>query len=153
MLLTQNTHLKISLFFTSLKVSSFALDILEELSEIRKSGLTFAIETPLPKWQNMINKNVEVEQVISIIKEAKKRGWRLAKFYFMVGLPKVDLDEEFEAIVSYLKEIADETRIAMNINIGTFITKAHTPFQWAEQLNSEVALNHLINLKKQFKRD
>jgi radical SAM family uncharacterized protein/radical SAM-linked protein len=145
---TEYSPKNISFSLPSLKVSSFALDILEQLSEVRKSGLTFAIETPLPKWQNMINKNVEVEQVITIIKEAKKRGWRLAKFYFMIGLPKVDLDEEFVAIVSYLKEIATATQIAMNINIGTFIPKAHTPFQWAEQLNSEVALNHLINLKK-----
>ena len=138
----------ISFSLPSLKVSSFSLDILEKLSAVRKSGLTFAIETPLARWQRAINKEVSLEQIISIIREAKKRGWRLAKFYFMVGLPFVDLNEEKQAIIEFLKTIYDATKIGMNINIGTFIPKPHTPFQWAAQMQPDVSKEHLIGIKK-----
>lgn len=138
----------ISFSLPSLKVSSFSLGILEQLSEVRKSGLTFAIETPLPRWQRAVNKEVPVEQVISIIREAKSRGWRLAKFYFMVGLPFIDRTEEEDAIVDFLQQIWDATRISMNINIGTYIPKPHTPFQWAPQMRPEVSKEHLMSIKR-----
>jgi radical SAM-linked protein len=138
----------ISFALPSLKVTSFSLDILEELSEVRKSGLTFAIETPLSAWQQTMNKPVPLEQVIEIAQQAKARGWRLAKFYFMVGLPFVDSEVENQAIVDYLGAIWDATRLNMNINIGTFIPKPHTPFQWAAQKRPEVAKEQLSSLKK-----
>ncbi len=138
----------ISFALPSLKVTSFSLDILEQLSEVRKSGLTFAIETPLSEWQQTMNKPVPLEQVIQIAQEAKARGWRLAKFYFMVGLPFVDSAVENQAIVDYLGAIWDATRLNMNINIGTFIPKPHTPFQWAAQKRPEEAKEQLHSLKK-----
>ncbi|NMA23509.1 MAG: DUF2344 domain-containing protein [Spirochaetales bacterium] len=138
----------ISFSLPSLKVTSFALDILDQLSEVRKSGLTFAIETPLADWQHSMNKPVPLEQVIAIAQEAKARGWRLAKFYFMVGLPFVDAEQENQAIVDYLGAIWDATRLKMNINIGTFIPKAHTPFQWAAQKHPEDAFMQLSSLKR-----
>lgn len=138
----------ISFSLPSLKVSSFSLDILEKISEVRKSGLTFAVETPILDNQRSMNKEVYVDQIITIIKEAKARGWKLAKFYFMIGLPFVDPEKEEENITSFLLQIRRETRINMNINIGTFIPKAHTPFQWVRQLGLEESAEHLRNIKK-----
>jgi radical SAM-linked protein len=138
----------VSFSLPSLKVSSFSLDILEQLSEVRKSGLTFAIETPLLQWQRAINKEVPVERVVAIADEAKRRGWKLAKFYFMVGLPFVDREIENQAIVDYLAKVYDATHINMNINIGTFIPKPHTPFQWATQLRPEESYAQLSTLKR-----
>jgi radical SAM-linked protein len=138
----------ISFALPSLKVSSFSLGILEQLSEVRKSGLTFAIETPLLKWQRAVNKEAPLEQVVEIIHEARKRGWRLAKFYFMVGLPFIDPEEEKVAIIDFLKKVHQDTHINMNINIGTFIPKPHTPFQWAPQMRPDVAGAHLMAIKR-----
>ncbi|PKL10493.1 MAG: B12-binding domain-containing radical SAM protein, partial [Spirochaetae bacterium HGW-Spirochaetae-8] len=138
----------ISFALPSLKVSSFSLGILEQLSEVRKSGLTFAIETPLLKWQRAVNKEAPLEQVVEIINEARKRGWRLAKFYFMVGLPFINPEEEKSAIIDFLRQVHQVTRINMNINIGTFIPKPHTPFQWAPQLHPDVARTHLMAIKR-----
>ncbi len=138
----------VSFSLPSLKVSTFNLSILESLNEVRKSGLTFAIETPLSQWQRSVNKEVSVESVIEIIQEAKKRGWKLAKFYFMVGLPGTDPAIEGPAIVDFLARVREQTRIGMNINIGTFIPKAHTPYQWAAQLNLETSYEHLLAIKR-----
>lgn len=138
----------ISFSLPSLKVSSFSLGILEQLSEVRKSSLTFAIETPMLEDQRSMNKEVPVEQIINIIQEAKTRGWRLAKFYFMVGLPFVDRCKEQENIVNFLSQIRNATKINMNINIGTFIPKVHTPFQWVKQMSMEESGEHLRSIKK-----
>ncbi|MBN2859767.1 MAG: DUF2344 domain-containing protein [Sphaerochaetaceae bacterium] len=138
----------VSFSLPSLKVSTFNLSILERLNEVRKSGLTFAIETPLSQWQRSVNKEVPVESVIEIIQEAKKRGWKLAKFYFMVGLPGTDPAIEGPAIVDFLAQVREQTRIGMNINIGTFIPKAHTPYQWAPQLRLETSREHLLSIKR-----
>ncbi len=138
----------ISFALPSLKVNTFSLGILEQLSEVRKSGLTFAIETPNEAWQRSMNKLVPLEQVVEIAREAKERGWKLAKFYFMVGLPFVDREKESQEIVDYLGAIWDATHLNMNINIGTFIPKPHTPFQWCAQNRPEYSYQQLSSLKK-----
>lgn len=128
----------ISFQLPSLKVNSFTLPLLEKLSEVRKSGLTFAIETPVDAWQLALNKEVYRDRIIDIIREAKRQGWNKAKFYFMVGLPveKEGLSEE-EEIVNFMLEIQAKTRIQCNVNVGTFIPKPHTPYQWSKQLSME----------------
>ena len=138
----------VSFSLPSLKVNTFSLGILEQLSEVRKSSLTFAIETPMLEDQHSMNKEVPVEQIIDIIQEAKTRGWKLAKFYFMVGLPFVDREKEKDDIVQFLSKIRSATKINMNINIGTFIPKAHTPFQWVQQMSMEESGEHLRGIKK-----
>lgn len=138
----------VSFSLPSLKVNSFSLNILEQLSEVRKSGLTFAIETPLLENQRSLNKEVPVNQIIDIISEARRRGYKLAKFYFMTGLPFVDTETEEKNIVDFLLQIYQATKINMNINIGTFIPKAHTPFQWAKQMSLEESDSHLKSIKK-----
>lgn len=138
----------VSFSLPSLKVNTFTLPVLKAVSSVRKSGLTFAIETPDEQWQRAVNKVVPVEQVSDIIAAAKAQGWRVAKFYFMTGLPFTDRDTEVEQITMYLKTIAERTKIQMNINIGTFVPKPHTPFQWAGQLDAQTALAHLKAIKK-----
>ncbi|MCD1654597.1 TIGR03960 family B12-binding radical SAM protein [Treponema zuelzerae] len=134
-LTTRYKNKKVSFQLPSLKVNSFTLPLLETMSEVRKSGLTFAIETPVDAWQFSLNKEVYREKIIDIILEAKKHGWSKAKFYFMVGLPveQGGLHEEIE-IVNFLLEIQERTRIQCNVNVGTFIPKPHTPYQWSKQL-------------------
>ena len=138
----------ISFSLPSLRVSTFGLNIIEQLSEVRRSGLTFAIETPLLENQRSNNKEVPLESVISIIQEARSRGWKLAKFYFMVGLPFVDVQTEQQTLVDFLLAIRNATKINMNINIGTFIPKAHTPYQWVRQMTMEESGNHLRSIKR-----
>jgi len=136
----------VSFQMPSLKVSSFTLSLLEKISVTRKSGLTFAVETPKDMRQLAINKEVSRESVTAIIEEARKRGWKGAKFYFMIGLPigaeysneETERSEE-EEIVSFIIDVAKRTRMHFNINIGIFIPKPHTPYQWVTQIDSKTA--------------
>lgn len=138
----------VSFQLPSLKVDSFTLPLLSEVSEIRKSGLTFAIETPIESWQKSINKSVSIDKIIEIIHEAKDLGFRSAKFYFMIGLPVPDRGMgEGIAIVEFLKKIANSERIALNVNIGTFIPKPHTPYQRCEQIDEKSAMATIYHIK------
>jgi len=140
---------RISFQLPSLKVESFTLPLLEKMAEVRKSGLTFAIETPLDSWQCALNKRVPFESVVNILREAKLKGFRSAKFYFMVGLPIPEQGmREAEEIVRYIESIALVERISLHVNVGTFIPKPHTPFERARQLSEGEALECLTYIKK-----
>ncbi|MBP5251103.1 MAG: TIGR03960 family B12-binding radical SAM protein [Treponema sp.] len=147
----------VSFQLPSLKVNSMSLDILEKISRVRKSGLTFAIETPEEMWQLSLNKEVYAQHLEEVIKEAKKRGWSSAKFYFMIGLPLGDYfsktgtqtDEsepvktEEGVITEFLLDIQARTKIQCNVNVGIFIPKPHTAYQWVRQITPEEAQRKL----------
>ncbi|MDR0410526.1 MAG: TIGR03960 family B12-binding radical SAM protein [Treponema sp.] len=143
------TPAHISFQLPSLKVSTFSLLLLDKISAVRKSGLTFAVETPDALQQIALNKDVTLDQTVNVLHEAQKRGWRGAKFYFMVGLS--DDECEAEKIVDFVKEAARRTRMHFNVNVGVFIPKPHTPFQRLRQIDEESArkrLNHIRNSLK-----
>ncbi|HWR10920.1 MAG TPA: TIGR03960 family B12-binding radical SAM protein [Rectinemataceae bacterium] len=138
----------VSFQLPSLKVDSFTLPLLAELSEVRKSGLTFAVETPIESWQASINKTVSFDKIVDILKEAKQYGFRSAKFYFMIGLPVPGKGRgEGEAIVEFLQKIAKVERIALNVNIGTFVPKPHTPYAREAQIGEKEALETIYYIK------
>ena len=144
----------VSFQMPSLKISGFSLSILEQVSQTRKSGLTFAVETPADAWQMSINKEVSRNSVVEILIEAKKHGWRGAKFYFMIGLPhSVSSDQESEetGIVSFIMDVARRTGMRFNINIGTFVPKPHTPYQWAAQIDQQTAFTKSMFIKNRLK--
>jgi hypothetical protein len=142
----------VSFQLPSLKVSTFSLDLLEKISLVRKSGLTFAVESPRESWQRAINKEVSLDSVTAILGRARKNGWRGAKFYFMIGLPTgtaARLDEDFpeaQSIVSFVQEAARRTGIHFNVNVGVFVPKPHTPYQRLPQIGiaeAEASLNYI----------
>lgn len=143
---------KVSFQLPSLKVDSFTLPLLEKISEVRKSGLTFAVETPLESWQCAINKRVPFEKIAAILHEAKGKGFRSAKFYFMVGLPLPERGmNEAQAIVDYIERIAQVERISIHVNVGAFIPKPHTPFEREAQLSEEEALDCIQYIRRSLK--
>ena len=145
----------VSFQLPSLRVSTFSLPLLEKIAAVRKSGLTFAVETPVEAWQFSINKEVSRDTVVAIVREAKKRGWRGAKFYFMIGLPLGNAPfpaiHEEVAIVNCILDIARRTGMHFTINVGTFVPKPHTPYQWAAQMDEAVARTKLDYIRSALK--
>jgi radical SAM-linked protein len=146
----EKQHISVSL--PSIKVNSFTLDLLRSVSENKKSGLTFAVEAANEAVQMSLNKPVKRDTVCSIIDEAKSYGWKLAKLYFMIGLPESD-DNEADQIIEYIDYVQKRTGIRLNVNIGTFIPKPHTPYEASVQLNPETALERLKKIKEYFYRN
>jgi radical SAM superfamily enzyme YgiQ (UPF0313 family) len=143
----------VSFQLPSLRVSSFSLATLEKISEVRKSGLTFAVETPDEAAQHEINKVVTLEMIVPILREAKQRGFHGAKFYFMIGLPVSygEVSEE-EAIVRFVETASAATRMKFNVSVNIFIPKRHTAFENAVQLDGEVARQKLNFIRDRLKK-
>ncbi len=140
--------LHVSFSLPSLRVNSLSLDLIEKIGEVKKSGLTFAVEAANEEWQHGINKDVSEEKIIEILGEAKRRGWRQAKFYFMLGLPVSIDDREEEEMISYLNRIQEATGMNLTVNIGTFIPKVFTPYQNARQLEEATSLEKILHIKR-----
>lgn len=141
-------HRKVSFSLPSLRVNSVTLSLIGSLGEVRKSGLTFAVETPTVEGQQGINKEVPADKVVAILKEAKSSGWKLAKFYFMLGLPVAQGNDEEQNIIDYLLEVQAETGMNLNVNLGTFIPKPHTPFERSAQLTDEEAIGRIRKIRE-----
>ncbi len=139
---------RVSFSLPSLRIGSMNMDLMACLSEVRKSGLTFAVETPLPEWQRGLNKEATLERTVALLQEARQKGWRQAKFYFMIGLPVSGGADESGPIVDFLEQVQRETRLNLNVNVACFIPKPHTPFQWASQLTEQVGLERIMAIKR-----
>jgi len=141
----------LSLSLPSLKVDLSTLPIIEALSGIRRTSLTFAIETANDELRKCIHKRLSIDDVIRIVTHVVERGWRTIKFYFMLGLPGYTEHDEIESMISLLKNIllATRNRAAINVTISPFIPKPHTPFQYAEMAPLEYFQNAISRIKRE----
>lgn len=64
MLLKFTEEKRINLGLPSLRVDSFSLDLMEKVSKVRKSGLTFAPEAGTQRLRDVINKGVTEEDLL-----------------------------------------------------------------------------------------
>jgi radical SAM superfamily enzyme YgiQ (UPF0313 family) len=147
---------RVSFQLPSLRVSSFSLPLLEKISAVRKSGLTFAVETPEQARQMAINKEVSLDNVAQILGEARGNGWRGAKFYFMIGLPPPESPgnrDEAEGIIAFIRELHRRVRMHFNITVGVFVPKPHTPYQRAPQIGIEEARGILERIRGSLKSE
>jgi len=133
---------KIGLSLPSLRLDSFAVDLLKEIQKVRKTGLTFAPEAGTQRLRDVINKGVTEENLFSTLEEVFSNGWNRVKLYFMLGLPT----ETYEDIkgIAELGEEAVETyynvdskkrkgRPQITLSTANFVPKPFTPFQWFGQ--------------------
>lgn len=142
---------KISVSLPSLKVESFDTGILDRISEVRKSGLTFAIESGSCEGQFSLNKRVDLEKIYQILDAAVAKGWRLVKFYFMIGLP--DEGNDVENIEKFVDSVlARYKRLKINLNVATFVPKPHTPYQDVPQLPYEEAVSRIQALRDYYRK-
>jgi len=129
----KDQHLSISL--PSLRIESFSVDLADALKEGRRTGFTFAPEAATEKMRRVINKYVPAQQVLDTAHDVFERGWRTIKLYFMIGHPSETLDD-VQAIVELARAVLAQGRrvhgkaAQVNVSVGTFVPKSHTPFQW-----------------------
>jgi radical SAM family uncharacterized protein len=126
---------KISLSLPSLRPGGLSPAIVESILRVRKTGFTLVPEAATERLRSVINKKLTDDEIRNALSFAFSRGWRLVKFYFMVGLP-TEREEDLEAIVGSVREALDLGRSILgalpriHISLSSFIPKPHTPFQW-----------------------
>ena len=134
--------LDVGVSLPSLRVGQTLFELPKIIGETRKSGLTLAPEVATDKMRAIINKDIAASDVIKGATEAFKRGWKLVKLYFMVGLPGEDESDQTEIVnlankVSFARREFGGQFGDVNVTISTFIPKPHTPFQWARQITAQ----------------
>lgn len=145
-LIDWTTENKISLSLPSLRADSFTPELMEKISRVRSSGITFAPEAGTQRLRDAINKNVREEDILNAVHIAFAAGKNQVKLYFMIGLP-TETDEDLVGIAELAQKVIDEyfktegrnKRLQPKVTISTacFIPKPFTPFQWFPQVSRE----------------
>lgn len=146
---------RVALSFPSLRLDSFRSELAETVRSVRKTGLTFAPEAASQRLRRVINKVLDDDGLTANLGQVFSEGWDLVKLYFMVGLPTETEDDALE-IASLVRRILAEARRAgtgrraprLNLGIGLFVPKPHTPFQWEGQLPRAQAVARLEKLSR-----
>ncbi len=146
---------KVSISLPSLRAEAFSVVLADAVSEVRKSGFTFAPETGSDRLRRVLNKTFTNADMVKAADVAFSRGWELIKIYTMIGLPtetEADLDE----LVTLVKEILAQgrrhgVRPTVHVAVGSFVPKSFTPFQWCPFDGVETLERKLSCLKEKFR--
>ena len=141
MMIDYTTGEKISLSLPSLRVDNFSEELLEKISRVRKSGLTFAPEAGNQRMRNVINKNVDEQEIMDTCRIAFEGGYTSVKLYFMSSLPTEEVEDVLDIgrlaqrIVDlyYSLEKRPKKMVNVSISVAVFVPKCFTPFQWCGQ--------------------
>ena len=143
----------ISVAMPSMRVGTLTPEIMEQVKRVRKTGFTLAPEAGSERLRRVINKGITEDDLISTCTEAFALGWRVIKFYFMIGLP-TETDQDIDEIIQLVKKAmtvrsggGGKGKKQINVSIGTFVPKPHTPFQWERQLNIEESRQNIRRLQ------
>jgi radical SAM family uncharacterized protein len=151
---------KVSLSLPSLRVDNFSLSLMDKVSKVRKSGLTFAPEAGTQRLRDVINKGITDDDLLSSVKLAVAGGWSSVKLYFMIGLPTETL-EDVEGIadlginlIESCRGLPGEFGKALSITLSTscFIPKPFTPFQWEPMDGMDSLMKKQFHLKDRIKK-
>ncbi|MHC1696315.1 MAG: TIGR03960 family B12-binding radical SAM protein [Eubacteriales bacterium] len=133
---------KISLSLPSMRIDAFSEELLERVSGVRSSTLTFAPEAGTQRMRDVINKNLTEEDILSSMRIAFRSGKTGIKLYFMLGLPH-EKEEDIVGIAGLGQKIVDEyyknpnrpkgKGVQVTISVSTMVPKPFTPFQWHGQ--------------------
>lgn len=149
-ILPELTEAGVSVSLPSLKVDRATLPVIEAISDVRQTSLTFAVESASQWQRGLIHKKVRDEDMYEIVRTVYEKGWRLIKLYFMIGLPgSREVDEAAETI-AFVKRLLDSAgpRLDVNVTLSPFVPKPHTPFQWEEQRDAEYIRATVLAIKQ-----
>ncbi|OQX28261.1 MAG: B12-binding domain-containing radical SAM protein, partial [Desulfobacteraceae bacterium IS3] len=146
-------HVAVS--FPSLRAGTLTPQLMEFIKQVRKTGFTIAPEAGTQRLRDVINKNITEQDITETVTEAFRSGWQVIKLYFMVGLP-TETDEDIQGIVDIVRKlwkmkIPGGRKGKINVSVGTFIPKSHTPFQWVSQISLAESKEKIYGLQAELK--
>lgn len=133
---------RVSLGISSLRAYGLPEEVLDDISQVKATGLTFAPEAGSQRMRDVVNKNVSEEDIYETCRRVFSRGWDRAKLYFMIGLP-TEADEDVLGIADMgrqARRIGDrlaKRRVRITVSVSSHVPKPHTPFQWCAQDSME----------------
>jgi len=156
-LISRYAQERVAVSLPSFRAGTLSQDIMELIRKVRKTGFTIAPEAGTPRLRAVINKNIEEKDIFDTVAWAFEMGWTTIKLYFMVGLP-TETHDDIEGIVDLVMRLrrirgagAGRSRRAINVSVATFIPKAHVPFQWCSQIDTDTAWEKINYLRTRFR--
>ena len=137
----------------SMRVGTLSPAIMDQIKRVRKTGFTLAPEAGSERLRRVINKGITEEDLLATCSNAFSLGWKVMKFYFMIGLPS-ETPDDIQAIIDLVRRVKKEGdrdgrgKRQINVSIGTFVPKPHTPFQWERQMNVDDSRNTINRLRE-----
>jgi len=140
----------ISVSFPSLRVDTATLPLIEQVSELRRASLTFAVESASEELRARSNKRVFIRDLLEIVRHVYDRGWKVIKLYFMIGLPGCENHDEAADIIALLKEMhrIGGRKLDINVTVSPFVPKPHTPFQRERQMGRDYFEDTVRRIKR-----
>ena len=136
----------VNISLPSLRIDSFALDVMSKVQDVKKSSLTFAPEAGSQRLRDVINKGLTEEDILHGAGQAFEGGWNRVKLYFMLGLP-TETEEDMKGIAHLAEKIAERYyeipkeqrngKVQISVSTSFFVPKPFTPFQWAPMFREE----------------
>lgn len=157
-----------TLGISSLRAYGLDVRILDKLSEVKNSSLTFAPEAGSQRMRDVINKNISEADLLQTATDVFSRGWTKMKLYFMIGLPTEE-DEDVVAIMETAHKAKEKAfacgvrNPTVTVSVSSFVPKPHTPFQWSsmitlseiqrkQELLKDYAVKFRLNFRKHFSK-
>ncbi|MCP3887614.1 MAG: TIGR03960 family B12-binding radical SAM protein [Desulfobulbaceae bacterium] len=148
----------ISVAMPSMRVGTLTPAIMEQVKRVRKTGFTLAPEAGSERLRRVINKGITEEDLLTTCTKAFELGWRIIKCYFMIGLP-TETEEDIDSIAHLVRRVMatrdggqGRGKKQVNVSVGTFVPKPHTPFQWERQLSIEESSANIRRLQDKLPR-
>ncbi len=141
-LLDMTEKRRMNMALPSLRLDSFSMELMDKVSKVRKSSLTFAPEAGTQRMRDVINKGITEEDLMSSSEMAFRGGYSNLKLYFMIGLPFEtledvegigDLARKVERVYNNIPKDMRAPNLRITLSVSSFVPKAFTPFQWAKQ--------------------
>jgi len=144
----------ISVAMPSMRVGTLTPAIMEQVKRVRKTGFTLAPEAGSERLRRVINKGITEEDLLETCSKAFELGWRTIKCYFMIGLP-TETEQDIDEIIELVRKImatrdggGGRGKKQVNVSVGTFVPKPHTPYQWEKQLTIDESAERFKRLRE-----
>lgn len=139
----------VSISLPSLRVDLQTLEIIESISDLKKTSLTFAVESASDTLRYRAYKRLTVDEIMNILQMLSQRGWQRVKLYFMIGLPGCEDVDEAADIIAFMKQAcAINKKMQYNVTISPFVPKPHTPFQYEMQQDEHYCREIIQKIKR-----
>jgi len=155
-LMSRYAHDRVAVSLPSLRVGTLTGELIDEVKKVRKTGFTLAPEAGSERMRRVINKGISEADLLETASNVYGAGWRSIKLYFMIGLPGETLDDVAQiAVLS--RQVKDQGKRSGNpgdvgVSVSNFVPKAHTPFQWEEQMSEGETLEKQYLLHTELKK-
>ncbi len=147
-LLSWTNDARVNLALPSLRADTFTKELMERISSVRTSTLTFAPEAGTQRLRDVINKNVTEEEILRACNVAFAAGKNQVKLYFMIGHP-TETTEDLNGIYDLAEHVVHEFYVGkradkllgkpnkggvqVTLSTAAFVPKPFTAFQWEKQ--------------------